>query len=79
MSQSLYWEPISEPKRSGFGVQVRNIVSEKFGGDVRLEYEHMVFFEGVAMAAPENSELRRDANRIVDLIVKHGAIRLWVQ
>lgn len=76
MSTTLKWQPVESG--GSFGLEMKRVVAEMTGAsEVVLEYEHVSFFRGIARGAPVGSELRADAERILELIDQHGRIRLW--
>lgn len=83
MSTSLHWRPVPKEKKDSYlGYQLKFHIAEKLwghDGSLNSEWEEVdsdwiPFLEGIASAGEK--ELAGEAEKLIELIKKHGAVQL---
>ena len=73
MSSKIYWEPVPEKQRGGYGIPLKDILRERFSPPAVIGNEAAEFLQGVAAA---NEHCREEVEELLEAIDKYGRIRL---
>lgn len=82
MSTNLYWRPVGGDNYLGY--QLKFAIAERLWGHdgslrgewVTLDRDFISFLQGIAAASGRNEDLKKEADRLVELIHEHGEVEV---
>lgn len=81
MSSTLRWRPVNPPDEETF--YHLKFVLRDYWHEVAIEHgsvldtQHIGVLKGIHAGASRNEELRRECERMIELIREHGEIEVW--